>query len=228
MKRSAFTFIELVFSIVVVGIVILSIPLIVRQSNANTAESQNVIGYYNALTIMNTIRNKPWDLNNINSTVMNDFTASGGYYILQTGNPNVDCRVLDKSKPNIYTKPGLGISDRRRMCDPNLKTAQPITQSSNLDNIGAFNNYSQTISSKGNTFFVINVSVKYVDVNFGSNTIAGSIVDSPNQGGAAATDIKEIEVKLNRRIPDGSMEHISTYKYYATNIGTDVPYAKDN
>ena len=108
MRRSAFTFIELVFSIVVVGLVILSIPLIVRQSNANTIESQNVIGYYNALTLMNTIRNKPWDRGNIQGQV-DDFTASGGYYILNTGDANLNCRVLDQSKPNIISKPGLRV-----------------------------------------------------------------------------------------------------------------------
>lgn len=221
MRRSAFTFIELVFSIVVVGLVILSIPLIVRQSNANTIESQNVIGYYNALTLMNTIRNKPWDLGNTQG-VVNDFTASGGYYILNTGNTNINCRVLDPGKPNIISKPGLGISDRRRMCDPSAKQAQSITQSSNLDNIGAFNNYSQTITSGGNNFFTLDVSVKYVDVDFGNGTNAGKITNA-----TGITDIKEIEVKLSRHI-NGANEPVSTYKYYATNIGTDVPFAKDN
>lgn len=221
MRRSAFTFIELVFSIVVVGLVILSIPLIVRQSNANTIESQNVIGYYNALTLMNTIRNKPWDLGNIQGPVDN-FTASGGYYILNTGNTNLDCRVLGLSKQNIISKPGLGISDRRRMCDPNSNTAQAITKSDKLDNIGAFNDYSQTIRSNGNDFFTLDVNVKYVNVNFGNDTTAGKITDA-----TGITDIKEIEVKLSRNF-DSKKEPVSTYKYYATNIGTDVPFAKDN
>ena len=221
MRRSAFTFIELVFSIVVVGLVILSIPLIVRQSNANTIESQNVIGYYNALTLMNTIRNKPWDRGNIQGQV-DDFTASGGYYILNTGDANLNCRVLDQSKPNIISKPGLGISDRRRMCDPSAKQALAITQSTNLDNIGAFNNYSQKITSGGKDFFTLDVSVKYVDVTFGNGTTAGTIVNANG-----ITDIKEIEVRLSRQI-NGAKEPVSTYKYYATNIGTDVPFAKDN
>lgn len=222
MRRSAFTFIELVFSIVVVGLVILSIPLIVRQSNANTIESQNVIGYYNALTLMNTIRNKPWDLGNIQGGVVDDFTASGGYYILNTGDAGLNCRVLDPSKPNIRSKPGLGISDRRRMCDPNTKAALGITQSTSLDNIGAFNGYSQKITSGGKDFFTLDVSVKYVNVNFGTTTTAGAIVNANG-----ITDIKEIEVRLSRHL-DGKKEPVSTYKYYATNIGTDVPFAKDN
>ena len=221
MRRLAFTFIELVFSIVVVGLVILSIPLIVRQSNANLVESQNVIGYYNALTLMNVIKQKPWDLGNVNGTT-DDFTASGGYYILNTGNDSLDCRVLDTTKPNIISKPGLGISDRRRMCDPSSKMAQAITQSSSLDNIGAFNGYTQTITADSNTFFTINVVVRYVDIDFGSDAVAGSIIDT-----SSITDVKEIELDLYRRI-DGADELISTYKYYATNIGTDVPFAKDN
>ena len=166
---------------------------------------------------MNTIRNKPWDLGNIQGAV-DDFTASGGYYILNTGNANLNCRVLDPSKPNIISKPGLGISDRRRMCDPSAKAAQAITKSNSLDNIGAFNGYSQTITSGGKDFFTLDVSVKYVDVNFGNGTIV-------NANGI--TDIKEIEVKLSRQI-NGAKEPVSTYKYYATNIGTDVPFAKDN
>ena len=221
MRRLAFTFIELVFSIVVVGLVILSIPLIVRQSNANTLESQNVIGYYNALTLMNVIRNKPWDLSNING-ILDDFTASGGYYILQTNNPNNNCRVLDKTKPNIISKPGLGLSDRRRMCDPAGRQASYIRQSNALDNIGAFQNYSQNITANNNTFFTLKVNVQYVDINFGNNTTSGSIVVANG-----ITDVKEIEVKLFRQL-NGTEELVSSYKYYATNIGTDVPFAKDN
>lgn len=223
MKRAAFTFLELVFSIVVVGIVILSIPLIVRQSNANTIESQNVIGYYNALTLMNVIRNKPWDLANVNG-VQDDFTKSGGYYILNTGNTALDCRVVDQTKLNIITKPGLGISDRRRMCSPDKGTAQPITKSNTLNNIGAFNGYSIDIKSNNTTFFTITAAVKYVDINFGNNTTAGTITNANG-----ITDIKEIELTLKRNNPNGGQaDTISTYKYYATNIGTDVPFSKDN
>ena len=222
MRRSAFTFIELVFSIVVVGLVILSIPLIVRQSNANTIESQNVIGYYNALTLMNVIRNKPWDLGNVNGTLDN-FTAAGGYYILNTDIATLNCRVLDTSKPNLISKPGLAVSDRRRMCDPNATTARPITGSGDLNNISAFNGYKQNISFGNNTFFTLEVSVRYVNVDFGNNTTAGSIVNA----GSNSSYVKEIQVQLYRQI-DGANELVSVYKYYAANIGTDVPFAKDN
>lgn len=221
MKRAAFTFIELVFSIVIVGIVILSIPLIVRQSNANTIESQNVIGYYNALTLMETIKNKPWDTNNVV-----DFEKSGEYYILFTDNANTDCKPSTAAL-NIYTKPGLGNADRRRMCDPSRKKASPIPSSSNsaLDSINAFNGYSRTITSGGNTFFTITANVRYVNVNFGSGTTAGNIT---NLGGGGTTDVKAVTITLSRNLPNNTMEVISNYIYYAANIGTDVPFSKDN
>lgn len=229
MRRTAFTFIELVFSIVIVGIVILSIPLIIRQSNANSILSQNVIGYYNALTLINTIKRKPWDANNVGSGDNNNFVASGGYYILQTGNNSLDCRVLDKGS-NVYSKPGLGISDRRRMCDPKHRRAAAITPSNSLDNIGAFHKYTQTVSSGGTKFFTITVAVRYVDINYGSDSTTGEIFDTANQGvgNGPATDIKRITLQLHRNFPDGSSELVSTYTYYAANVGTDVPFSKDN
>ncbi|RAX53120.1 hypothetical protein CCY99_05885 [Helicobacter sp. 16-1353] len=219
MKRVAFTFIELVFSIVIVGIVILSIPLIVRQSNANTIESQNVIGYYNALTLMETIKNKPWDTNNVS-----DFEKSGEYYILFTDDTTHNCKQ-DPIYTNIYTKPGLGLADRRRMCDPEQKTATAITRNTNLASINAFNEFSQRVSSGGNDFFIVSVSIKYVNVNFGTGTTAGSITDATR----GTTDVKAITVRLHRvGVGGAANELISSYIYYAANIGSDVPFAKDN
>lgn len=215
MRRAAFTFIELVFSIVIVGLVILSIPLIVRQSNANTMQSQNVIGYYNALTLMETIKNKPWDRSNVD-----DFEKSGEYYILQTGNVATDCKKDTSS--NIWTKPGLGNADRRRMCDPLQRNAQDIKPDNALSSINDFHNYTQKISAKGNIFFNIDVAINYVNVNFGSGLNPGRITNATRP-----TDVKAITLTLNRSV-GSTKEAIAKFTYYAANIGTDVPFAKDN
>ncbi len=220
MKRVAFTLIELVFATVVVGIVILSIPLIVKQSNANTIESQNVFGYYNALTLMETIKNKPWDRNNVE-----DFEKSGEYYILYTGNTDIDC--YNPTGTNIWTKKGLGNANRRRMCDPDKKTASSIPASylSDLNSIDAFNGYSNTITTDNGTNerFRLDVQVKYVNIDFGSGTSAGQITDSN-----IITDVKAIVITLSKINPGNTTEEISTYTYYAANIGNDIPFSKDN
>lgn len=217
MKRAAFSFIELVFSIVIVGLVILSIPLIVRQSNANTIESQNVLGYYNALTLMETIKGKPWDVASVA-----DFEKSGEYYILLTDDV-LQCTKRD----NIWTKKGLGNADRRRMCDPGTpadptpRRAQAIAGNANLESIGAFNGFNSVIRGVGGAgFFRLRVGVSYAAVDFAAGTL------TPVNG--KTTDVKAITVELSRIAPDSSEEVVSTYTYYAANIGMDVPFSKDN
>lgn len=236
-KRNAFTMIELIFSIVIVGVVILSIPLIVRQSNANTIMSQNVIGYYNALTLMETIKSKPWDRNNID-----DFNASGVYYILDTGNTTTDCKqstvnfqvtekqadgteiTVTKQAEQIKTKKGLANANKRRMCDPNSKSASAISFKNALQSINDFNGYEKKVLSNGAEIFQLKTSIKYVSVNFGSGITTGNITAARG----AMDDIKEIKITLLRINPAGGSEDIAVFTYYAANIGTDIPLIKDN
>lgn len=222
MKKRAFTMIELMFSIVIVGLVILSIPLIVRQSNANTVMSQNVLGYYNALTLIDTIRKKPWDSNNID-----DFTKSGEYYILQTGNAATDCRILDTTQTNahILTKKGLANANRRRMCDPQGKQASPIAYNARLAAINDFQGYTARIVSNGNDIFQLSTNISYANIDFGNGTNPGSLTLTNN-----ITDVKAINVTLSRMDPQdpNNPETIAVYTYYAANIGYDIPFVKDN
>lgn len=239
-KRSAFTMIELIFSIVIVGIVILSIPLIVRQSSANTIMSQNVIGYYNALTLMETIKSKPWDRSSIS-----DFNASGVYYILNTGNNDTDCKpstvnfqvterqddgteiTVTKQAVQINTKRGLANANKRRMCDPNNKNASAISANNNLESINDFQDYEKKVIGKvsdGNEIFTLKTNIKYAGINFGNGTQAGSITGARR----ATDDIKTINITLERINPNGTSEAIATFTYHAANIGTDIPLIKDN
>lgn len=235
-RRSAFSFIELIFSIVVVGLVILSIPLIVRQSNANAIESQNVLGYYNALTLMETIRSKPWDAANVA-----DFKNSGEYYILLTDENAPQCKRPPKNEPgdptakaNYWTKDGLGNADRRRMCDPGTKDdptprrATAIVKNDKLESIGAFNDHEGTTNVGGNAFFKLKVKVEYVDANLKTGINPGNPAVFTGANGRTS-DVKKITITLRRNNPiKDTQDDVSTYTYYAANIGTDVPFSKAN
>lgn len=250
-QRAGFTMIELIFSIVIVGLVILSIPLIVRQSNLNTAMSQNVIGYYNALTLMETIKSKPWDTNNIA-----DFETSGEYYILNTSDPNgyncqtipVTMNVLEYNQTtdnlewqkksitgNTRSKKGLSLANKRRMCDKDItKSAKANSgDSSKLQSINHFNNYETLVYSDAanNTeIFKLKVAVDYVPVNFGAGENVGIVGDPV----ANTTDVKRIQIKLIRRVKDNNnvidvdADGEAVFTYYAANIGSDIPLVKDN
>lgn len=245
--RVAFTMIELVFSIVIVGIVILSIPLIVRQSSANTIMSQNVIGYYNALTLMETIKSKPWDINNVS-----DFQSSGVYYILNTSNTDTDCKQFqiiknnpDGTKSNIaekiITKKGLANTNKRRICDPQSRFASSVALGNNarLESINDFYNYKMSVkggterdkngnvTNLNNEIFNLQVNVQYKDFGDGDGNSTNSPykIKGPRK---SVDDLKEIKITLVRIDPNGGSETIAVFTYYAANIGTDIPLIKDN
>ncbi len=230
--RLGFTMIELVFSIVIVGLVILSIPLIVRQSNLNTIMSQNVIGYYNALTLMETIKSKPWDTNNVA-----DFVASGEYYILNTNEDT--CKVINTSKTingqttnitgQILTKRGLSTANKRRMCDRDAKTASANVLSNAQQAINDFNGYTAKVYSDSDNnveIFNLRVAVDYVPVDFATGINAGSI-GAPTTN---TTDVKRIQITLIRMANNQEIDTDgeAVFTYYAANIGSDIPLIKDN
>ena len=238
-QRAAFTMIELIFSIVIVGLVILSIPLIVRQSNLNTIMSQNVIGYYNALTLMETIKSKPWDKNNVA-----DFVSSGEYYILNTDEDS--CRILDiisgKDKDgkdiniaeNIYTKKGLSTANKRRMCDPNQnKKALAIGYSPTLESINDFDTYEVAVYSdidSNQQIFKLKVAVDYVPVDFGKGVNNPKVVGNIGNPANGTTDVKRIQITLIRMLDNKEVDADgeAVFTYYAANIGNDIPLIKDN
>ncbi len=238
-KRAAFTMIELIFSIVIVGLVILSIPLIVRQSNLNTVMSQNVIGYYNALTLMETIKSKPWDKSNVA-----DFISSGEYYILDTDEDS--CKILTITTgvkddagnianvgKNIYTKKGLSTANKRRMCDPNKKKASAIAASNALESINDFHNYEVAVYSdidSNQPIFKLKVAVDYVRVDFGNGVNNANAVGSINNLNGNTSDVKRIRITLIRMLDNQEIDKDgeAVFTYYAANIGNDIPLIKDN
>ena len=238
-KRAAFTMIELIFSIVIVGLVILSIPLIVRQSNLNTVMSQNVIGYYNALTLMETIKSKPWDKSNVA-----DFISSGEYYILDTDEDS--CKILTITTgvkddagnianvgKNIYTKKGLSTANKRRMCDPNRKKARAIAANNALESINDFHNYEVAVYSdidSNQQIFKLKVAVDYVRVDFGNGVNNANVVGSINNPNGNTSDVKRIRITLIRMLDNQEIDKDgeAVFTYYAANIGNDIPLINDN
>lgn len=274
--KKAFTLIELVFSIVVVGLAVLSIPLIVRQSSVNTVASQNVFGYYNALTLLETIKNKPWDEANVL-----DYNTSGEYYILQTNdadntNPqeNNSCAPdTTKKDPSVKissigTKKGLGDANRRRMCDPTYRQPTQIIKNQNLASINNFDSYVSIIKGEqqggtqaGNDIYKLQADINYVTIRYApyANAVTRTINEAdgidkfleqaaPLGNGPGLDvvnnktnprDVKQIKITLlkidpnnppdpNNPSPANDENIIATYYYYAANIGTDVPFSKDN
>jgi len=173
--RRAISMIELIFSIVILGIVFLSIPLIIQNANTSLESTHDSKGYYHALALMQIIIAKPWDHNNID-----DLSTSEVYYIL-----GADC----------VGRTGLTPGESRRMCDPALTpTTNPMIANANYAAIDHFQDYTQEVEG-----FTLSTSIAYADPN-----------------------LKLISIPLSK---NGAL--LSTYYYYAANIGTDVPSIKE-
>lgn len=231
--RPSFTLVELVVSIVVIGIATLSIPIIVKETSLNTIESQNIIAYYNALALMDTIRSKPWDRNNVE-----DYSKSGEYYILNTKDGLTGCTKREGAL-SFYSKPGLSGGDKRRMCDQGAKEASVIKKDNKLESINDFDGYEATIRDydNKNDRFKLDVSVNYARMlrSFNDNNCAsGTVNDCTNTfqndlSKNTTSSFKKIDVNVYR-VLDGTKgkDPIAVFTYYAANIGTDTPYTKDN
>ena len=199
--------IEVIFSIVIIGLAILTIPVLIAQSTQQLKSTHNVQGYYHALALMQIIRVKPWD-----SANKEDMNISDLYYVLDTDENAYDCK--DIGGFGFLRREGMFARNFKgnRVCSQEKRQANAIAGSS-LETIN-FAQYSEAIKedASGENKFTLNASVKYVD----SSTL--------NEVASGTTNTKKITVELRN---SETNELIARYYYYATNIGTDAIASKD-
>jgi prepilin-type N-terminal cleavage/methylation domain-containing protein len=122
MQKKAFTLIELVITIVIVGIVSLSFPLIMAQTSKNVQFAIQQEAVLAAKTYIGTILSYPWDEN---------IPTTGKSMILETdGSAAADSAFERVTNTNLRIGNIDGIG-RRRMVDASLATKNP---SGNINN----------------------------------------------------------------------------------------------
>jgi prepilin-type N-terminal cleavage/methylation domain-containing protein len=212
-SRRGFTLIELILAMIVMGIAFATLPAILGVSSRSVENVSDVRGLYHGIAKMEVVRGKPWDEVNTN-----DFNQSGIYYVLNTQECNVAltlCCLNNKSRFGHYQ--GLD----RRMCENGMATPSAnFLAEGDFDDIDDFNND----GDRNIEGYDINTTVRYINYPGGVN--GGSV--SFNTAVAAAgqsTNIKEITVSVSRTATGRA---VSRYVYYATNIGVDKPFIKDN
>ena len=197
--RMGFSLIELIMTIVIISIAFLGIPLIIENSARTIGWLQNSKAIYHGLAKIQIVRGKYWDENS-------------SIYVLQTTEQGLVCN-------NDQNRSGHYRADNRRRCISFYPTLE-VNFGQNKDGIDGndIDDFHNEIDSDIEGIYTIKTAVKYVDYNDsgdGNLSLESSTKDQ--------TNIKEIEVKVSKR---GSS--ISTYRYYATNIGISTPFIKDN
>ncbi len=238
MVRKGFTFIELVVSIVVIGIAFMSIPLLLSSSSKSDEFSVMQESVLMAKTKVQNITTYRWDENSLDP-------VTGKVYILDTHNSDSELQRFDSSVCSSYPFPmnmmcmvfwsgfsasfpngGLegqiaGDGRRRMFNSPTYPNISEVNHT-NPNDVDDFNGESITslIDQESTNLdylkkdnFDLNVSVGYVSDNadYSSQNINFNFSDSFKFSGDS--NIKMIEVRISGVISPFVL------RYYSCNIG---------
>lgn len=210
-SHSAFSLIELIFAIVIIGITVVSIPIMTSATSKGVENNLLQEAVFGASAQMNQILSYRWDENSIDESV--DASATGlAKVINRTGTGSCDDNKL---------KPGhIAQALHRRCLDNNSTTASAASTFGNTDgtetvkdDIDDFHNVSgelflnDTSADAYKQDYNYTISVQYTDMN---GTLGG---------------INDVAKKVTVTITDDDGETLTSLSSYTFNIG-EVDYYK--
>ncbi|MDD5406822.1 MAG: hypothetical protein PHE73_07805 [Sulfurovaceae bacterium] len=217
-NRKAVAMIELIFSIVVMGIVLLSIPMITAQSSRSEDSAIMQESVAAAASQMQLIMGKFWDESDTNTSL---------------GSP-----ILITDSHNFTTKAGLNSDGRtyRSTIGTELYATAPANFADGVENdMDDYNNFNTTVSIY-RTENTTTSTGDYIDININMistvDYIGDSIILAPtttfnynptaaNLGGATS-NIKRISLTLTSAEPTFANKNIRL-DAFSCNIGSAIP-----
>jgi prepilin-type N-terminal cleavage/methylation domain-containing protein len=202
--RKALTLIELILSMVIIGIVFTVIPRLIISMNQSAQVTIKEEAMYNAMAQMGMILNLPWDNNNTqNSQILTVFPASG-----------YDCNTSSGYRIGGF------IGGRNCIASPGISfNAGSIGKEDGWSNdIDDFNNTdvnaTKNCSSGAKGLYTINTAVHYVDDPALIGTALLSKSTAPNQ-----SNTKRIAVQVGYGSDSQHTGCITALQYHSFNIG---------
>ena len=203
-KRAAFTFIELIFAIVIISVVVISLPLMSQLLTKNLDTNLVQEAIFAAATELHEATTNHWDENSID-------TASSAYL---AGVLNIDgtCEA-NSSNPRYRLRPGHILQAYHRRCLNDLTQTQA---NSNTDtNVSAVED---SVHANQSIFLNPTPSQSGYKDNYTSTV---TITYAPTLDGAVRPNLKQITVTIN----DSSGTTLTSLTSYVANIG-EVDYYK--
>jgi len=163
-QRPAIAMVELIFSITIMGIVMLSAPLLIDRSSQSTYVALQQESIAAAATQINMIMATEWDSADTNSSL--------GAPVLQTGSTAI---------ANCTTDKPVGVTSASgRYCKDALATNSIFLSATSPASLGTESNY-QTSTTFSNPFRHIvtanSTNIKLIQVSLSSNNSANEIQD---------------------------------------------------
>ena len=216
--RDGFTFIELVVAIVVIGIALMSVPLMLSQASKSDEFSLNQEAILAGATKIGNILTFPWDDKLANSlNVKHILDVTNGDSELNRYPNNNSTRRIGNFKTNF-----------RRKFDSNITYASSTLgrtgdqNASVYNDIDDFNGITETISSGGVGDYIkdfnLTTTVKYISdtATYSSSPIL-NIGDINTSLATPSTNLKMVAVKV---YDNTNNETITTLRAFSANIGS--------
>ncbi len=223
--RPAIAMIELIFSIAIMGIVLLSAPMLISTASQSTSVALQQEGINEAASRINLILTYDWDENNIN------VPCGGDPSILHTTNGDNALKILTGTQ----RRSGVPVNSNSHSfnCNGGEYNASTIGQEgTNIDDLDDFNDvglvsvplgtggedYIENPNTTGDTVQIA-TSIKYINDNAAYSqqfSYNFSFADNP----AGTTSIKAMKVTLTSSSPEKELEKEITMYAFSCNIGS--------
>jgi len=214
--RKGFTFIELVVAIVVIGIAMMSIPVMLSQATRSNEFSINQEVILATSTKIGNILSYPWDDKLVlNTSVKPILDVTNGDSELNRYPNNTSTRRIGNFKANY-----------RRKFDSNLTYASTVlgrsadTNTTSYNDIDDFNGAVEHITSGGTgdyiTDFNLSTTVGYISDTATYSSSPTLSFDLNTSTVTPSTNLKIVEVKAK----DSSGNVITTLRAFSANIGS--------
>lgn len=203
--RNAFTIIELLVSIVVIGIALMSLPLAIEQSSKSGEVASLQDSYYKAYTLLKQISSKPWDAKSAalyldgNNSLFLDVT-NGDSMLARVGNARIGSFYADNTMRIFY---------------PTETYASQISSGSQ-NSIDGFNGFTESVANT-----TLSVSVDYVPDTATRNNDIENVVWNISSGQSSqtnSTNLKRIKVVITKQ---NSKTPAANLAYFSSNIGSN-------
>lgn len=217
MVKKGFTFIELVVAIVVIGIAMMSVPLLLSQSSRTNEFSINQEAVLAGSTKIGNILTYPWD-----DKLVSEVDVK---HILDV--TNGDSELKRYTDDNSTRRIGNFKSSYRRKFDTNLTYASVTLgrtgdkNASAYNDIDDFNGTSDIISSSGAGDYLMDLNLStqvfYISDKEDYNKTILNFGDLNISSVTPTTNLKMIEVKVVNRT---NHQLITTLRAFSANIGS--------
>lgn len=208
--RQGLTLIELILTMVIIGVVFTVIPRLVQSMNQSSSITLKEEAMYNAMAYLGMIINLPWDNNN---------TQNGQILSVEGGSAAYECNTTSGYRIGGFVGGRNCIEPSGVDYNASLLSGREDGDYNDIDdyhdtNITADKNCTATVK-KG--LFALNTSVVYVDDPSAS---ANGVLSTAPKAANVSTNTKYIRVRVGYGSDSKHTGCITSFQYHSFNIGS--------